>query len=198
MGDPGSEVTRATPGRVGALAPVFGRAFVAEPMTRWSLGGHGDAENRLTRAFACFLKQVLGLGLVWESATGRGAAVWVPPGQFQDWAVHPWSQPQITALTEDGGRRYRVFWDWVDSYHPAEPVWLLDSIAVDPAVQGRGLGAALIAVGLALARADGIGAFLSTGTARNVQIYQRCGFRVTDVADAPDGGPTIYFMRWAP
>jgi hypothetical protein len=145
MSDRGSDVLRATPARVGAVATVFGRAFVGEPMTRWSLGGHGDVEDRLTRAFACLLQQELGLGLAWESAGGRGAAIWIPPDAFEGWAVHPWSQPQITALTEDGGRRYGVFWDWVDSYHPADPVWLLDSIAVDP-----------------------------------------------------DGGPTIYFMRWDP
>src|SRR5450755_2019557 len=57
---------------------------------------------------------------------------------------------------------------------------------------------ALVAAGLALARADGIGAFLSTGTERNVEIYRRCGFRLAEVADAPEGGPTIYFMRWDP
>jgi hypothetical protein len=51
---------------------------------------------------------------------------------------------------------------------------------------------------VALAGADGIGAFLSTGTARNVTIYARSGFRVVEEADAPDGGPRIYFMRWDP
>jgi predicted N-acetyltransferase YhbS len=69
---------------------------------------------------------------------------------------------------------------------------------VDPAAQGQGLGTALVATGLALAQADGIGAFLSTGTARNVDIYARSGFRVVEEADAPDGGPKIYFMRWDP
>jgi GNAT superfamily N-acetyltransferase len=192
------KVVPATPDRIGTLAPVFGRAFVGEPMTRWSLGEHGDVEDRMTRAFAGFLEQVLGLGVVWEIGAGSGAAVWVPPHRFDAWAVHPWNHPQITALTDDGGRRYEGFWDWVDTHHSGEPLWLLDSIAVEPAAQGRGLGAALIAAGLALARADGIGAFLSTGTQRNVEIYERSGFRIVEVADAPGGGPTIYFMRWDP
>lgn len=65
-------------------------------------------------------------------------------------------------------------------------------------VQGRGIGRALIEAGLAQARRDGIGAFLSTGTAANVAIYGRCGFRVIDEADAPDGGPRIWFMRRDP
>ena len=188
---------QATPGRVGALAPVFGQAFVEEPMTLWSFGGHADVEARLTSAFSCYLEQVVGLGLVWETAGGRGAAVWVPPDRFKGWAVHPWSHPQIIAVAEDG-RRYEAFWDWVGCRHPAQPLWLLDSIAVEPAAQGRGLGRALVAAGLASARADGIGAFLSTGTERNVEIYGRCGFRLVETANAPDGGPMIYFMQWDP
>jgi ribosomal protein S18 acetylase RimI-like enzyme len=192
------EVVQATPDRIGALAPVFGRAFVDEPMTQWSVGDRGDVADRLTRCFACFLEQVLGLGLVWEVDAGNGAAVWVSPNRFADWDVHPWSHPKITALTDDGGRRYTRFWDWVGSHHPAEPLWQLDSIAVEPTAQGQSLGAALIARGLALAQADGVGAFLSTGTARNVTIYRRCGFHVVKEADAPDGGPKIYFMRWDP
>ena len=101
-------------------------------------------------------------------------------------------------MTDDDGRRYTRFWDWVDSHNPAEPLWQLDSIAVDPAAQGQGLGTMLVAAGLALAQADGVGAFLSTGSARNVSIYARSGFRVVEEAAAPDGGPTIYFMRWDP
>jgi hypothetical protein len=56
----------------------------------------------------------------------------------------------------------------------------------------------LIATGLARARADGVGAFLSTGTPRNVAIYGRCGFRVVEDIDAPSGGPHVWFMRWDP
>jgi ribosomal protein S18 acetylase RimI-like enzyme len=61
---------------------------------------------------------------------------------------------------------------WVDSHSPDEPMWQLDSIAVEPAFQGRGVGRALIAAGLARARAraDSVGAFLSTGTPRNASI----------------------------
>jgi GNAT superfamily N-acetyltransferase len=192
------EVTQATPDRVDALAPVFGRAFVDEPMTQWSLSDRGNAADRLTHAFAYFLEPVLSLGLVWEVGAGNGAAVWIPPKHFDDWDVHPWSQPRITALTGDDGRRYTRFWDWVDSHNPVEPLWQLDSIAVDPAAQGQGLGTVLVATGLALAQTDGVGAFLSTGTARNVNIYARSGFRLVEEADAPDGGPKIYFMRWDP
>jgi GNAT superfamily N-acetyltransferase len=195
---PAIKVVPAAPGRAEALASVFGRAFVDDPMMRWSLGVHGDFEHRLRRCFSYFLEQVVEFGVVWEVDGGSGAAVWVPPQAGDLGNTDPWTHPGITALTNDGGRRYDTFWAWVESRLPAEPLWQLDSIAVEPAAQGRGLGKALIEAGLAQARADGVGAFLSTGAARNVDIYGRCGFRIVEEAHAPDGGPTVYFMRWDP
>lgn len=186
--------------RLGALAAVFGRAFVNEPMMRWPMGeveGEGIVD-RFTRCFAYFLEVALGLGLVLEAGEARGAAVWVPPLLFETWDGHPWNQPRISLLTDDGGRRYDAFWSWIDTHTPNEPLWQLDSIAVEPDVQGLGYGAALIRSGLARAQSDGVGAFLSTGTPRNVSIYERCGFRVVEDTDAPEGGPHIWFMRWDP
>ena len=51
--------------------------------------------------------------------------------------------------------------------------------------------------GLELARADGHPAFLETGNPRNVSYYQSLGFQIADEQQAPDGGPTIWFMQTA-
>lgn len=193
-----NEIAQAAPDHLSALAPVFGRAFVDEPMMRWPMGAHGDIVDRFTRCFARVLADVLGLGFVSEAGDAKGSAVWFPPDGLETQTDDPWNRPEISALTDDGGRRYEEFWDWVKSRTPDEPLWQLDSIAVDPAAQGQGFGAALIGLGLARARSDGVGAFLSTGTPRNVTIYGRSGFRVVEDADAPSGGPHIWFMRWDP
>ncbi len=179
-----------------ALATVFGRAFVNEPMMRWPLGSDGDLVDRFTRCFGYFLEASLPLGWMWEAGQAQGAAVWIPPGESEACQNHPWSQDRILALAADGGVRYDAFWEWVAAHEPREPAWQLDSIAVAPELQGRGIGRTLIEAGLARARADRTGAFLSTGTAANVTIYGRSGFRVYDEADAPEGGPRIWFMRW--
>ena len=191
-------VTLATPDRRQALAPIFGRAFVDEPMMRWPMGAQGDLVERFTRCFDCFLQHALPLGIVFESHAGRGAAVWTPPDHGLAWEQHPWNHASVHALADDGGRRYEAFWRWVDAHSPTEPLWQLDSIAVDPASQGRGIGRALIEFGLAKAHGDGVGAFLSTGTPRNVGIYAKSGFRVVEEAPYPAGGPRIWFMRWDP
>jgi GNAT superfamily N-acetyltransferase len=192
------EVVEAGPERLGALSSVFGRAFVNEPMMLWPMGEQEDIADRLTLCFSYFLERALGLGLVLEASVANGAAVWIPPRRFDSWESHPWNQSRIGALSDDGGRRYDAFWRWIDTRASDGPLWQLDSIAVRPDVQGRGYGATLISTGLERARSDGVGALLSTGTPRNVSIYERCGFRVVDEADAPDGGPHIWFMRWYP
>ncbi len=202
--------------RVGALAQMLGRAFVREPMMGWPLGAgdreaeDGEAVECFTRCFGYFLEAAIPLGLIWEAGDWdppahppiqpppTGAAVWIPPERSEAWESHPWSRPRILALADDGGRRYEAFWDWVAAHEPREPMWQLDSIGVAPELQGRGIGRALIEAGLAMARAEGTGAFLSTGTRANVPIYGRCGFRVHEEADAPDGGPHVWFMRSDP
>jgi ribosomal protein S18 acetylase RimI-like enzyme len=167
-------------------------------MMRWPMGETGDPTEQFTTCFAYFLELALGLGLVSEAGRANGAAVWIPPGRLEVWAGHPWNQARIHSLTDDGGRRYDAFWQWVNAHSPSERLWQLDSIAVDPSVQRRGFGGALIRAGLARAQAENVGAFLSTGTEHNVSIYKRYGFRVVESANAPDGGPLIWFMRWDP
>ena len=65
----------------------------------------------------------------------------------------------------------------------------------DPDHQGGGIGSALVKLGLARAAEDGIPAYLEAGNPRNVPLYERLGFKVIAEADAPDGGPHIWFMR---
>jgi ribosomal protein S18 acetylase RimI-like enzyme len=180
------------------LASVFGRAFVDEPMMVWPMGAVQDRVERFTRCFALFLEVALDLDLVTEADGAKGAAVWIPPDRFASWEDHAWNQAGIRSLMGDGGRRYDEFWSWVEARSPGAPLWQLDSLAVEPELQGQGFGGALIREGQERARAEGVGAFLSTGTERNVSIYARYGFRVVDDAYAPAGGPRIWFMRWDP
>lgn len=190
-----TEIVEAGPERRAALGRLFGRAFVTEPMMRWPLGGHEDLEARLVSAFELFLEGLLPLGLVWEAGAGMGASVWISPDRLDAWEQAQMRDERVYSLTDDGGRRWDEFWAWVEARIPAEPFWHLDSVAVDPPLQGRGIGSALVRHGLARARADGIPAILETGSPRNVPLYERLGFRVVSDADAPGGGPHVWFMR---
>jgi ribosomal protein S18 acetylase RimI-like enzyme len=191
------EITQAVPDRLSALASVLGRAFAVEPMMRWPLGESNDVEERLIRAFELFMEDPIRLGMVWEAGAATGALIWIPADQMDAVSDGNLAMRRVYER-EDGARRFDRFWAWVESKHPDEPLALLDSVAVEPAAQGRGIGSALIRFGLERAQTAGSGAWIETGNPRNVPLYQRQGFRVVEDADAPGGGPHIWFMRWDP
>lgn len=187
--------------RIAEVARVLGRAFVTEPMLTWPLGGRGDdLEERCIRAYALYLGPLLDKGLVWETAEGHGALVLVPPDQADVWgdALTHVDDSTTHDVTDDGGLRHERFYEWVASKIPPEPLWHLDSVAVEPGWQGRGIGSALVAFGLERARESNTAVILETGTPRNVLLYERLGFHVVEEADSPEGGPHVWFMRRDP
>ena len=192
------EVRPADRSSVSGLAEVLGRAFVTEPMMTWPLGGRAeDLEERCIRAYALYLVPLVDEGLVWQTADGHGALVLVSPDDQDVWneALARVDHSTTQDVTDDGGRRHERFWEWVAARTPAEPHWHLDSVAVEPGWQGRGIGSALVAFGLERARHGNAAVILETGSPRNVPLYERLGFHVVEEADSPDGGPHVWFMR---
>jgi len=164
---------------------------------RWSLGDHGDIAERFTSYFAHTLERLIPRGMVLEAESADGAAVWIPPDGAEDWQMMHTRDPRIVELTLDGGRRYSVFWEWVESMFPDEPLWHLNAVAVEPEARGRGRSA-LIEHGVALAHANRVGALLETGNPRNVAYYERFGFRAVDESELPEQGPRIWIMSRDP
>jgi GNAT superfamily N-acetyltransferase len=194
----GFEITQASPEALDPLASLFGRSFVVEPMMLWSVGDRGDLAARYTLHFRHALETLIPLGMVWEAGSAEGVAIWFPPGGADAWQQVQMGDEQLDGMTPDAARRYATFWEWVESKMSHDPLWHLDAVAVEPEVRGQGIGAALIEHGLSQAREDGVGAVLETGNPRNVPYYETFGFRVVDEADAPGGGPRIWFLRRDP
>lgn len=186
--------------RMPVPAAVLAKAFLDDPVARWPLpDGVDDLEDRLRSMFTWGYENLCDLDMVWETPDGAGAAVWVPPGGAElliasDVAV----RERLATLTFDDAARYGVLWDWIEARLPDEPHWLLDAIGVDPQRQGEGIGGAMVAWGVTKADADGVPAVLETGRERTVRFYERYGFSVIERADAPGGGPTVWFMRREP
>jgi GNAT superfamily N-acetyltransferase len=186
-------IERATPQQVPALAAMLGASFADDPMLVWPFGA-GKTEM-ITNFFRAFDEQIVELGWLWEGGDGLGVAAWIPPGSDEammdiDRAIRP------TLVGAES--RHSEMWEWIAEQFPDGPFWYLDHIAVKAESRGSGLGAALIQHGLAFADRDGVPAFLETGRPGNVGYYERRGFRTVSDADAPGGGPHIWFMRYDP
>jgi ribosomal protein S18 acetylase RimI-like enzyme len=82
----------------------------------------------------------------------------------------------------------------VEKHHPKEPHCYLQSIGVEPALQGRGLGKALLQPVLDRCDAEQVPAFLETVQERNLPPYRSRGFVEVSRAPLAGGGPLMYFM----
>ena len=184
--------------RIPALAAMFGRAFVNEPMMTWPFGSGGDVAGRMEVAFRLYFESIEPLGILWEAGDALGGMVMVPDDQIAAWEVAQSDDSRIQAIAGIGGERYHSMWAWVIERTPGDGVWLLDALGVDPAVHGTGIGSALVRHGLARAKAAGRPTFVETGTPGNVPFYEHLGFRLVDEGDAPGGGPRIWFLRQDP
>jgi ribosomal protein S18 acetylase RimI-like enzyme len=78
-------------------------------------------------------------------------------------------------------------------HDPKESHWHIGPIGVAPALQGQGIGKALLGSFLEMADEDGSTAYLETDVDRNVPLYEQFGFRVIDQEEIL--GVTNRFMR---
>ena len=78
--------------------------------------------------------------------------------------------------------------------HPREPHWYLSLLAVEQARQRDGVGSALMAHVLARVDADHLPAYVENSKARNLEFYERHGFRTFKRLEFAPGGPHLWLM----
>lgn len=183
---------------VADAAAVLARAFADDP--GW-IHVFPDAGSRVART-TTLLRLVIARAYVGHGASltlpGAAVAVWAPPGGH---AVPPGAAlrllPRLSWLI---GRRVpaslRLF-RAMNAGRPTEPHHYLAMLGVDPAHQGRGLGAALLAPVLARCDHDRSLAWLESTNPANHGFYRRQGFELAHQTAIP-AGPTISFFARRP
>lgn len=185
---------RALPGDRAALATTLTAAFWDDPVQEWLFPDRSRRTQRLTRAFDEELRWFLRLGCTTTVEDRAGAAVWAPPHMRR---VSPGAKVRIAvAYRSLIGSRLRgavQLLNAMERSRPAEAHWYLAMLGTDPAHQGRGIGAALLAPTLARCDEEGVGAYLESSKEANVVWYRRHGFEVTKELTHPSG-PSLWLM----
>lgn len=192
------EVRQATDDDIPALTGVLSRAFSNDPPMSWSFRDPTTRVERLATIFgAAFPTVFLPSGHVWTTTDLAGAAIWQPPGQWRtpEDKVGEIVEKYDGKLLHEEVDRFLTFLGMIEDEHPDEPEhWYLEVLAADLDRQGQGIGSACMRPVLERADADATPCYLESSNLKNVPLYERHGFKVVDVVDLPDDGPSLWLM----
>jgi GNAT superfamily N-acetyltransferase len=192
----GSDIRKLGADDVPTIARALARAFDDDPVMNWVFPSHSRRPARLEAAFSLYLRRIW---LPEEECYGAdrlfGAALWLPPDK---WHISLARQlrllpSMISVNGRDLPRLLRVL-HMMETAHPEEPHYYLAVLGVEPELQGRGFGSALMQPVLARCDQERIPGYLESSKRRNVVLYERHGFRVVEEMKLPKDGPPIWRM----
>jgi hypothetical protein len=193
-------VRLATADDVPRIATSLADAFINDPVYRWMLPGTRRLKPRLRAMFTAEMEQYgLPQGAVSTTASCDGAVIAMPPGA--------WEMPKSITLAQAitwaraFGTRLRLaarVQRALEERHLREPHYYVRIIGVRGALQGRGLGSALMQPTLQQADSDGLPTYIEASTDRSAALYERLGFVHIAVLELPEGGPPVRLMRRPP
>ena len=134
-------------------------------------------------------------GAAYRSEDYKAAALWLPPGVGPD-------EDALGAVMQEGvatelqGEVFAVL-EQVGASHPPVAHWYLPAIGVEPILQGKGYGSALLARGIEVCDGAHVAAYLEATNPANIPLYKRFGFNVVGEIQAGSSPPITPMLRAA-
>ncbi len=189
-----------------SAAEALARAFDDDPLTNFLLPDPVHRPRVLTSTFAAQIHDGLTHGEVLAAFDGDvpvATAVWMPP---EAWPMSAGRQIRIlaSAMTPGvralpaalrAGPRFVRAMSIVERLHPDRPQWYLSLLGTDPRYQGRGAASRILAPVLQRCDAQGLPAYLETGTTRNLAWYGRHRFVMLEELRPLKKGPPLWTME---
>ena len=188
---------------INTAAITLERAFFADPMFAWVFPDPATRPAALRRLNRVPLEYGVRYGKVTSSHDAKAVCVWIPPGPGI--TIPGMIRSGMLAVPFSTGfgpfAKFMGANDTMDKIHKTrvpEPHWYLMVVGVDPELQNRGVGSALVKDGLTHADQSGCPCYLETSEKRNLAFYERLGFVVLQEATLGTGGPPAWAMRREP
>ena len=86
----------------------------------------------------------------------------------------------------------------MENRHLREPHFYVRTVGVRTALQGQGVGSALMQPMLEKADSAGLPTYIEASSERSAALYERLGFLHMGVFELPEGGPPVWPMRRPP
>jgi len=193
----GQGVRKAEKRDVDGLTRSLARAFDEDPLINWIVRQDARRADGFDALFRVSLERLC-LAHRWVLTTDdrTAGALWYPPGTSKISFVQQLRMlPQMILGASLRGlpRLIRVM-DVLDEHHPKTSHFYLQFVGVDPDHRGRGLGTALMKPVLEHCDGEGLGAYLENSNERNLPLYRRLGFEVTEELELGRGAPPVWLM----
>jgi GNAT superfamily N-acetyltransferase len=179
-------------------AQLLSRAMCDNPIDVRAFGGEAARRRRaLERFYAPVLHGLYRRGQIlggFRDAQMMAVCAFAPPGHCQATLAEKVRILPSVVLANQIGTAGRIV-QWVGAWSrrdPSQPHWHLGPVAVEPALQGQGVGRALMADFCTRMDQCAGCAYLETDKGENVHFYRRFGFSV--VAEAQVLGVRNWFM----
>ncbi|HEY6599440.1 MAG TPA: GNAT family N-acetyltransferase [Pseudomonadales bacterium] len=188
-------IRSATEAERSKVVDVILLAFAGDPLARWAVPNPGQYLKHVPGFLDAFGGNGLPHGTTFIADEFAGAALWLPPGVEPD--GDRMDSIAAECIPTNVLPDFAAMFEQMAAYHPHEPHWYLPLIGVDPALQGRGYGAALMRHAAQKFDRDGAVAYLESSNPRNIPLYQRHGFEILGEVQV-GGSPTIVPMLRVP
>lgn len=199
-----ANIVRLAESQMPAAASILARAFHNDPLMRYAIPDPDERARLLPAMYATMLRFGMLAGEVYATADAlAGVAIWLPPNA-------KWTRENIeasgmhefaTLIGNDAYQRYRevVSREWQARLREIPgPGWYLFILGVEPRVQRRGLGGALMRPILERADPENVVCYLETENERNVAFYQKQGFDLIVSEEAGASGVRFWTFSRIP
>lgn len=186
-----------TPADSHLIGGIIADGFADDPVNLWTFGGTGAMKPSFT-AMARHLYLKRGFGHV--SNDGKAGTLWLPPGADKSYGMG--NIPLAWHILRHGGLTAVRHSLAIDSFMatrraPLAPHFYLFAIAVNPALQGKGIGSRLMRTALKRVDAANMPAYLENSKPENIAFYTNHGFELLEEAVPARGCPPMWLM-WRP
>lgn len=175
-------VRRLHPSELDRVKPLLVRAFHDDPLMQYAAPNETRRRKVILWLYSHNVQYGLQYGEVYTTDDLNAVAVWLPPGHSALTLHGLLRTGYALAPFKLGWRafirivRYSMVKNRLHKRCGRARHWYLFLIAVDPAVQGRGVGEKLLQPILDKADAERATCFLETTNGRSLQFFKRLGF----------------------
>lgn len=189
-------VRKYAPAERAQLTAVMAKAFDDDPFANWVAAQDPKRTQRIYDFMDVALRITGRHEEVYTTDGIQGGAYWAPPGKWKMGMVQQLGLLPAMVRTATLRRVPAIMGGLtaVEKKHPHAPHWYLLALGVEPDLQGCGIGTQLMAPVLERCDREGTPAYLESSKERNVPMYERNGFKVTEEFQVPNGGPPIWLM----